>query len=258
MLPPTQLHNSRLGAEPPRAAADASPKLKVFVSYSRRDLAFVEPLVAALELAGFEAYLDRKDIAAAEEWQARLGNLILAADTIVFVLSPDSIASRICAWEVAEAERLSKRIVPVVHRAIDADATPAGLKRLNYIFSIEDGQFDAALKQLTGALKTDLAWIREHTRVGEAAARWEARGRPEALLWRGNELSDVKIWMARRPRDAPKGRAWCALRVDPSLHRCRRECRARASARPAAVRPPAPPRLRAPASPSAVGRVFPS
>jgi hypothetical protein len=40
-----------------------SGKLKVFVSYSRQDSsAFADDLVAGLELAGFEAFLDRHDI----------------------------------------------------------------------------------------------------------------------------------------------------------------------------------------------------
>ena len=53
-----------------------SDKLKVFISYSRRDSGeFAEELLAGLELAGFAAFLDRHDIAAGEEWEARLGAL---------------------------------------------------------------------------------------------------------------------------------------------------------------------------------------
>jgi hypothetical protein len=44
-----------------------SDKLKVFISYSRRDSSeFAEELLAGLELAGFAAFLDRHDIAAGE------------------------------------------------------------------------------------------------------------------------------------------------------------------------------------------------
>ena len=43
----------------------AGEKLKVFISYSRRDSTeFVDELVAGLELAGFAPVLDRHDIAA--------------------------------------------------------------------------------------------------------------------------------------------------------------------------------------------------
>ena len=83
-------------------------KLKVFISYSRRDLAFADQLVAVLEFQGFDIIIDRKGIYGAENWEKRLGQLILAADTVVFVLSPDSAVSKTCAWEVEEAARREK------------------------------------------------------------------------------------------------------------------------------------------------------
>jgi TIR domain len=45
-------------------------KLKVFISYSRRDAAdFADELVAGLELAGFAPYIDRHDIKSGEPWE---------------------------------------------------------------------------------------------------------------------------------------------------------------------------------------------
>ena len=50
----------------------------IFISYARSDSsALAEELVAGLELVGFRPFLDRHDIAAAEDWEARLGALIL-------------------------------------------------------------------------------------------------------------------------------------------------------------------------------------
>ncbi len=87
-------------------------KLKAFISYSRDDLDFADQLDIALRLLGFETSLDRHAISGAEEWRQRLATLIREADTIVFVLSPSSANSDICAWEVKEATRLRK---PAVH-----------------------------------------------------------------------------------------------------------------------------------------------
>ena len=90
-------------------------KLRVFVSYSRQDAsALTDELAAGLTVAGFEPSLDRADIAGGEEWELRLAKLIAAADTVVFLLSPASVNSTRCKWEVETAEQLSKRIVPVV------------------------------------------------------------------------------------------------------------------------------------------------
>ena len=62
-------------------------RLKVFISYSRRDMPFADELLAVLQVCGFEPYLDRHDIAPGEAWEDRLDRLIHEADTVVFVVS---------------------------------------------------------------------------------------------------------------------------------------------------------------------------
>src|ERR1022692_461067 len=121
--------NQPLSAAP--VAGPPGDHAKVFVSYSRKDMAFAQMMVAALGERGFDAFLDKTDIAPGEPWKERLAALIATADTVVFSVSPDSVASTICAWELEESTRLGKRIIPVVARRIaDADAPPA-LGRLN-------------------------------------------------------------------------------------------------------------------------------
>src|SRR5687767_13175729 len=82
-------------------------KLRVFISYSRKDLKFADQLDAALNFWGFECVIDRHDISGGEAWKRRLGNLISEADTVIFVISPSSAGSEICNWEVEEAARLN-------------------------------------------------------------------------------------------------------------------------------------------------------
>ena len=80
---------------------------RIFISYARSDgTQLAEELVAGLEVAGFRPFLDRHDIAAAEDWESRLGALILGADTVVFILSPATVKSERCAWEVECATEL--------------------------------------------------------------------------------------------------------------------------------------------------------
>jgi hypothetical protein len=98
-------------------------KLSVFISYGRDDLDFADQLDASLQLGGFETTIDRRGISGGEDWKTRLGALIRDADTVVFVLSPSSARSDICAWEIEEAVRLGKRIIPVLCRSLE-DAKP--------------------------------------------------------------------------------------------------------------------------------------
>lgn len=189
------------GAQMPKS----DPSLKVFLSYARKDgSAFAEDLVDALEVAGFDAFLDRNDIAAGEDWEKRLEGLIAAADTIVFIVTPGSVASERCAWEVRTAEALGKRIVPVLVIEVPATETPAWLGRLNYIFFDGRQSYSRALKQLSTALGTDAAWIREHTRIAELAERWVRRDRPDVLLLRGPELDAARHWMAEATESGPQ------------------------------------------------------
>jgi TIR domain len=56
------------------ADPSAGEKLKVFISYSRKDSAeFADELLAGLKVAGFAPFLDRHDIAAGEDWECASG-----------------------------------------------------------------------------------------------------------------------------------------------------------------------------------------
>jgi hypothetical protein len=179
-------------------------RLRVFISYARSDgSAFAEELVAGLEAAGFDPFLDRHDIAPGEDWESRLGNLLQEADTVVYVLTPAWVASDRCKWEVDRAEALHKRLIPVVARDVPEADTPEKLRKLNYIYFSEGHSFGAGLRDLSNALRTDLAWIREHTRLGELAARWRAQGDAEPLQLRGSELESAKAWLQNWKSPAP-------------------------------------------------------
>ncbi|MGB6534808.1 MAG: toll/interleukin-1 receptor domain-containing protein [Xanthobacteraceae bacterium] len=190
------------GTAPAQAAAKPSDRAKVFVSYSRKDMAFAQMMVAALTQRGFEAFLDKTDIAPGEPWKERLSGLIAGSDTIVFCISPDSVASPVCGWELDESARLGKRIIPVVTRRIaDTDAPPA-LARLNWVFITGSDDKEAALAALDAALRTDLPWVREHTRLGDLALHWDEEGRKNSATLRGADLDAAERWLDRRPADA--------------------------------------------------------
>jgi hypothetical protein len=52
------------------------PKARLFVSYSRKDLPFVDRLDAAIRARGFEPLIDRSEIYAFEDWWKRIEGLI--------------------------------------------------------------------------------------------------------------------------------------------------------------------------------------
>jgi hypothetical protein len=191
----------------------ASHKAKVFISYSRDDIDFADQLVAALEGTGFDPLIDRHSIPGGEDWKAQLRHMIVEADSVVFVLSPRSAASKLCAWEVEEADQLNKRLIPILCASLDGVSVPPRLANLNYIYyfyaepKVSGSGFGSGLARLLEALNTDLDWIRDHTRLGALSERWQTRRKDVALLLRGDELEDAERWLARKP---PKARAEAA------------------------------------------------
>src|SRR5947209_1209100 len=136
------------------ASADPleQPKAKVFISYSRKDMAFADRLEAALKARGFEPLIDRSEIYAFEEWWKRIEALIARADTVVFVLSPESVASDVALKELAFAASLNKRFAPIVCRAVSHKAVPETLARLNFISFEHADHFEASADRLAEAL----------------------------------------------------------------------------------------------------------
>lgn len=180
-----------------------SDGLKVFVSYSRHDLQAADELVTLLEANGFEVKIDRRDLPYGEEWQSELGDFIRGCDTVVWLVTPDSIASRWVNWELGELARLSKRLIPVRIREIDVSKLPEALGKIHILPA--EGLFDGNRHTplLVQALNSDGAWLKEATRLGDRARQWLGKGKDAGSLLRGRALTDAEVWSRRRPRSAP-------------------------------------------------------
>jgi TIR domain len=184
--------------------AAENKKLKAFISYSRKDVLFAQRIVAALEARGLAPKIDTRDLPKLEDWRRELLGFIREADAVVFIVSPNSISSPVCAWEVEQVAALNKRLAPIVLEHVSDDRIPEAITKINYLFFDTINDFDARVDELAGALQTDLVWLKEHTRLGELGRRWDERHRPGGLTLRGQELSIAEQWIASRPRGAPE------------------------------------------------------
>ena len=169
---------------------------EVFISYSRKDKDFVRRLDEALKSRGREAWVDWEDIRPTEEWMEAIYSAIEGADTFVFVLTPDSVASVVCGREIAHAAANNKRMVPIVARDVNADTVPEALAKLNWIFFRDGDDFGKATDTLISALDTDLKWVHEHTRLLTRAVEWNAHGRNNSFVLRGDDLRSAERWLA--------------------------------------------------------------
>src|SRR5215467_12745496 len=136
----------------PAQQSGQASKARVFISYSRKDIAFADRLDAALKTRGFEPLIDRTDIYAFEEWWKRVEALIGQADTVVFVLSPDAVRpNSVALKEIGFAASLSKRLAPIVFRPVEDKSVPEELAKLNFIFFDDTTQFDQSTDKLVDA-----------------------------------------------------------------------------------------------------------
>jgi len=168
----------------------------VFVSYSRRDSEFVHGMVRDLESRGKSVWLDTEGIGDGEVFPEAIRNAIEQSDGFVFVISPDSVASRYCENEVEHALALNKRLVPVLRKPVPDEALPEAIRVRNWIPCTPDIEAEPALERLAAALDTDLEHAHAHTRWLVKALDWDSHSRDRSFLLRGSELASADAWLA--------------------------------------------------------------
>lgn len=97
---------------------------EVFISYSRHDSSFVHRLHDALRADGREVWVDFEGIPPSAEWMNEIHGAIEAAESFVYIITPHSAASAVCAQEVAHALEHNKRLIPVMRQDVDASLLP--------------------------------------------------------------------------------------------------------------------------------------
>ena len=159
-----------------------------------------------------EAWVDWEGIPPGDTWEKTIYGAIEATHTFIFVLTPDSIGSEVCGKEIAHAAANNKRLVPIVHRDVAADRVPKSLGELNWIFFRDSDDFEEATDTLIRALDTDLKWVRAHTRLLTRAIEWDANGRNNSFVLRGEDLRAAELWLAQA--GAQKERQPTALQTE--------------------------------------------
>lgn len=171
----------------------------VFISYSRRDEVFVRRLFADLKAQDKEVWADFEDIPKAADWWEEIKAGINAADTFVFVISPDSVQSAVCRDEIEHAVNANKRFVPILHREVtdpqDRELVHPAVNSHNWIFFRDSDDYDEAFKTLITAVDTDLDHHRTATRLLVRAQEWRSNNHGGSYLLHGEDLTDAETWL---------------------------------------------------------------
>lgn len=179
-----------------------------FVSYSRRNKDFVQKLVKSLIDDNRDVWIDWEDIPVTADWLEEIYQGIRESDAFIFVITPDSVQSEVCGWELKYALENKKRLIPILHEEIvedeDKKAMHSAVSSHNWIFFREQDDYNAMFQLLRDALDTDLEHVREHTRILVRAKQWETRDHARGFLISGDELIEAEQWLSKAADKDPE------------------------------------------------------
>ena len=169
----------------------------VFISYSRKDIYFAQKIVDALAENNLDTWIDWKSIPKGEDWMDEIYRGIEGADAFLFLISPDSVKSRMCSKEIVHAVKNSKRILPIVLRDASIKEFPVEvakkeISKRNWIFCrAKKDNFKKAIKEIGKTIHSDYEWIKYHTDLQLKALSWKKYDDGSRLL-RGKELQEAE------------------------------------------------------------------
>ncbi len=88
---------------------------QVFISYSRKDLVFVERLAKDVRAAGLEVWYDLSGLEVGTRWGKEIQNALQQSQYILVVLSPNSVESEWVEKEFLYANNLKRKIIPLLY-----------------------------------------------------------------------------------------------------------------------------------------------
>lgn len=157
---------------------------KVFISYSRKDITFIEQLAADLKLASVDAWYDLSGLEGGSRWSREIEKAIKDSEYVIVVLSPNSVVSEWVEEEILLARKLKRKIIPLLYKPCDI---PLGFHTINFI-DVQGGKYQQNYREILRALDI------EHSKreVAEKARLASRKAAIEKLL--SNALPFLKVF----------------------------------------------------------------
>ncbi|MBN8592369.1 MAG: SUMF1/EgtB/PvdO family nonheme iron enzyme [Anaerolineae bacterium] len=133
----------------------------LFISYSRRDFAFVNRLRGDLKARGIPYWIDQEGLSpGTPNWERAIRAAIHDSSAVLWIVSPAAYESEYVSSELAVAEMYKRKIYPVW---VDGDnwiaCVPLGKHNIQNV-DMRESRYPAGLEQLLAALgKTDSEYI---------------------------------------------------------------------------------------------------
>ncbi len=120
----------------------------IFISYSRRELGFVDDLVSRLEDESYHVWLDYRALIPGSPWNVQIDKGLQEADTVLLVVSKAALASEYVALEWQHFLKTKQRFILLIFEAVDL---PKELEQFEWVDF--RGSYKAGLAELLSQLK---------------------------------------------------------------------------------------------------------
>jgi len=171
---------------------------QVFMSYSDEDRAIKERLQNNLRKRGITVWSNETDIKTGEDFQEAINRGIEQTDTVILLMSPQSLTSAFCQKEIRYAQLYHKRIIPLLIADLRPADIPVDLQTLQFVDfkTIDtDKAFRASASALFRVLEDDAEYYNTHKTLLVKALEWDHHERRQEFLLRGNAFVDAENWL---------------------------------------------------------------
>lgn len=132
--------------------------MRLFISYAHVDKYQVSQLVEILRDGGYDPWFDHR-LVPGQNFKKQLLDWITACDIFVYAMTPESLTSEWCLWELERAAEMQKPIIPV--RMQKNIVLPKQLEDIQYV-DFSDGPTPRVLAQLFHGLRVAVTLPPEH------------------------------------------------------------------------------------------------
>ncbi|MBT9312740.1 toll/interleukin-1 receptor domain-containing protein [Leptothoe kymatousa] len=171
---------------------------QVFLAYAQADAAVMHTIRHSLQRQALTVWTNQTDIATGDAFKRAVARGIEEADTLVYLLSPDSLKSQYCQQELDYAIALNKRIVPVLVRPLPGAVPHGPLGELQYIDltdNVAPADYGSDESALIKALKQDAVYYDQHKTLLTKALKWKRQQHNPSILLRGYDLRQGEAWL---------------------------------------------------------------
>ncbi len=87
--------------------------MQLFISDAHQSIDSIRPIVEVLTAGGHFAWFDDQ-LLPGQDWKIELRAAIERSDALVFAMTPISVSSEWCRWELAVAAEAKKAVIPLL------------------------------------------------------------------------------------------------------------------------------------------------